>query len=166
MIVNFKKLTENAVQPARTAESGAGFNLTATEITTEVNERGQLILVYHTGISVEVPEGYEAIVRPVRSIAGTTLRMINANVIIGEEKDNEVVCRFVSTTDVVPGVYKQGDVFAQLVFNKIEDITLEELKQETSAASGSQSLPEDKDESTNSETAQQQAAGENAPEQA
>ena len=37
MTINFKKLSEKAVQPVRTANSGAGFNLTVTDITTEIN---------------------------------------------------------------------------------------------------------------------------------
>ena len=57
MTIKFKKLTDKAIQPVRATNSGAGYNLTAVSATTEVNERGQMILVYHTNLSVEIPEG-------------------------------------------------------------------------------------------------------------
>ena len=168
MTINFKKLSEKAVQPVRTANSGAGFNLTVTDITTEINERGQLLIVLHSGLAVEIPEGYEATIRPVLSICGKTLRMCNTPGVVFNNE--EIVARFISTTDVVPAVYNEGEIFAQLVFNKIEDVEFVETVEpvdESSAASGSQSPLEDKDESINSETATEPAAGDtSAPEQA
>lgn len=169
MTINFKKLSDKAVQPVRATNSGAGYNLTAASITTEVNERGQLVLVYHTGIAVELPEGYEGVVRPVNTISAKTLRMCDAPSVVSGDPNDEIVVRFITTTDVIPAVYKEGEQIAQLVINKIEDVEFVEVVvpvDESSAASGSQSLPEDEDESTNSETAPEPAAGENAPEQA
>ena len=161
MTINFKKLSDKAVQPTRTTTSGAGYNLTAAAVTTEINERGQLVLVYHTNIAVEMPEGYEGIIRPVDSICSKTLRMCNAPVVISGKMDDEIVVRFNTTTDVIPAVYKEGEQIAQLVINKIEDIEFIEYIDpidESSAASGPQDLPESKDESINPETATEQAA--------
>lgn len=72
--------------------------------------------------------------------------------------DDEIVVRFVITTDVIPAVYKEGDQIAQLVINKVEDVEFVEFidtteNKEQSAATGSQSLPETEGEPTNSETA-------------
>lgn len=157
MTIKFKKISDKAVQPVRTTTSGAGYNLIATGITTEVNERGQLLLVYHSGISMEIPEGYEAYLRPMNDICGRTLRMCGTPV-ISSNSDEEIVARFITTTDVIPAVYKEGEQFAQLVINKIEDTELIEFidtaeKDEQSAATGSQSLPETEGEPMNSETA-------------
>lgn len=164
MTVKFKKLSEQAVVPVRTKDSGAGFNLTVAGASTEANQRGQIIIVYHSNIAVDVPAGYEAVIRPVNSIANKTLRMCDAPSVA--TSGDEAVARFVVTTDVIPSIYENGEVFAQIVFHKIEDVELEEI-QDTSAASGSQSLPENEGEPTNSETAPEQAAGEvNAPEEA
>lgn len=168
MTINFKKLSEKAVQPVRTTNSGAGFNLTAAGITTEVNERGQLILTYHTGISVEIPEGYEAIVRPSNSICAKTLRMLDAPSVVGA--DEEIIVRFITTTDVIPAVYKEGEVIGQLVFSKKEDVEFVEVidtTEKSSAGESDQSLPETEDESTNSDTAEALSGGEaNIPEEA
>lgn len=169
MTINFKKLSENAVQPVRTANSGAGFNLTALGVQTDINERGQVVLVYHTGIGVEIPEGYEATIRPVPSIVAKTIRMCDAPSLVMGGIDNEICVCFITTTDVVPAVYNNGDIIAQIVFNKIEDHEFVEIVEEkkTSAGEGDQSLPETEDESTNSDTAEAPSGGEaNIPEEA
>lgn len=157
MTIKFKKLSEKATQPVRTTDSGAGYNLTATHVSTEVNERGQLIVVYHTDLAVEIPEGYEGILRPNTSIAAKTIRMINCPCAISGKMDDELMAKFIVTTDVIPSVYKEGEVVAQLVINKIEDTEFIEFidttEKEQSAAEGSQSLPDNEDESNNSETA-------------
>ena len=169
MTINFKKLSEKAIQPVRATNSGAGYNLTATSITTEVNERGQLIIVYHTGLTVEIPEGYEGVVRPINTICAKTMRMCDAPSVINGDGKEEICVRFVTTTEVIPAVYKEGELIAQLVINKIEDVEFVELidtTEDTSAAKEPQNLPEDKDESINSETSNEQAAGDTStPEQ-
>lgn len=171
MIIKFKKLSDKAVQPVRSINSGAGYNLTAAQVTTEVNERGQIILVYHTNVGVEIPEGYEGVIRPVNSLCAKTLRMCDAPCVISGNIDDEIVVRFINTTDVIPSVYKEGEVIAQLVFNKIEDVEFVELidttenKDEESAAGESQSLPENEGEPINSETETVSGGEENVPEQ-
>lgn len=165
MTINYKKLSEKAVQPVRTTTSGAGYNLVAANVTTEVNERGQLILVYHTDLAIEVPTGYEAYLRPAETLAAKTLRMIDAPRAIDGNMDTEVIVRYITTTDVVPAVYKEGDIIAQLVFNKIEDAefieNVEPVEDEQSAVEGDQDAPE------SAENAEATSGGEaNVPEEA
>ena len=183
MEIKFKKLDPRAVAPVRATNGSAGYDLTTVAITTEINECGQLVLVYHTGLAVEIPEGYEGQLRCRSSISKKSLRLTNAVGTIDSDYRGEITAKFVSTTDVIPAVYKEGEKFAQLVINKVEIpefVEVEELSEtergeggygstdnkETSAASGSQSLPESEGEPINSETATEQAAGESAPEQA
>ena len=170
MTIKFKKVSEKAVQPVRATNSGAGYNLTAVGVTTEVNERGQLVLVYHTGIAVEMPEGFEGILRPANSICAKTLRMLDAPSVVSGNMDDEIVARFITTTDVIPAVYKEGEQIAQLVINKIEDIEFVEFidtTTEQSATEGEQGLPETEGEPTNPENTETVSGGEeNIPEQA
>lgn len=170
MTINFKKLSEKAVQPVRTTNSGAGFNLTAVGVTTEVNERGQIVISYHTNLGVEVPTDYEATVRPVQSIVAKTLRMLDAPALVQGGIDDEIVVRFMTTTDVIPAVYKEGDVIGQLVFSKKEDVEFVEIidtTEKSSAGESDQSLPENEDKSINSDTAEAPSGGEaNVPEEA
>ena len=171
MTIKFKKVSEKAVQPVRATNSGAGYNLTAVSVSTEVNERGQLVLVYHTGIAVEMPEGFEGVIRPVNSIATKTLRMVDAPSAITGSIDDEITVRFITTTDVIPAVYKENEQIAQLVINKIEDVEFVEFidttTTEQSAATDEQGLPETEGEPTNPDTADEASGGEaNIPEEA
>ena len=59
MEIKFKKIDQRAVAPNRAHTTDAGFDLVATEVTTESNECGQLILVYHTGIAQEISYAYK-----------------------------------------------------------------------------------------------------------
>lgn len=77
MNIKFKRLTENAIAPVKAHAADAGFDLTCSSITTEINERGQLIIVYHTGLAFEIPEGYFGAMVPRSSIANKTLTLTN-----------------------------------------------------------------------------------------
>lgn len=167
MTIKFKKISDKAVSPVRTTNSGAGYNLTAASVQTEVNERGQIVIAYHTGLVVDIPDGYEGVIRPVNNICAKTIRMCDAPSVISGNFDDEIIVRFIVTTDVIPAVYKEGDQIAQLVINKIEDIELVEFIDTTneSAAEDTQSLPETEDASTNSED-ETASGGEEIPEQA
>lgn len=175
MQIKYKKLSDKAVEPIRATKGSAGYDLVATNITTEVNEAGQLILVYHTDLAFEIPEGYEGEIRPRSSISRKSLRILNSPCTIDSDYRGEVTVKFMSTTDVIPSVYKIGERFAQLLikpvitaeFAECDELTPTERgeggygstgTQDISAASDPQSPSEEKDESTNSETVNQQAA--------
>lgn len=181
MNIKFKRLTENAIAPVKAHATDAGFDLTCSSITTEINERGQLIIVYHTGLAFEIPEGYFGALVPRSSIANKTLTLTNCIGVIDAGYRGEVMAKMKATTDVIPAVYKEGERFAQLLILPVPEVQFEESTElsesdrgengygstdQTSAASGSQSLPESEGEPINSETATEPAAGENAPEQA
>lgn len=115
MEIKFKKLDPRAVAPVRAHNTDAGFDLVATNITTELNECGQLILVYHTGLAIEIPEGYFGMLVPRSSIFKKSLTLTNCAGVIDAGYRGEVMAKFRSTTDVVPAVYKEGEKFAQLL---------------------------------------------------
>lgn len=180
MNVKIKKLSKLAVLPNKATDGSAAYDLTAVEITTEINERGELIIVYHTGLAFEIPAGYAGFLFQRSSICNKTLQMCNAVGIIDSDFRGEVTGKFRATTSVVPAVYKEGDRFAQLLILPVPEVHFEEAEElsegdrgeggygstgDISAASGSQSLPESEGEPINSETATEPAAGENAPEQ-
>lgn len=164
MTIKFKKILEKAVQPVRT--NGAGYNLVATDIATDINERGQVNIVYRTGLGVEIPEGYVGIISTPADIYKKTLRLCSGQILSGNIND-EVIVRYMNTTDVVPAVYKDGDVIANLTIVKAEDIEFEEFITEQSATESEQGLPETEGEPTNPENTEAVSGGEeNVPEQA
>lgn len=186
MEIKFKKLDERAVAPARAHSTDAGFDLVATDITTEINECGQLILVYHTGLAIEIPKGYYGQLMPRSSVSKKSLMLTNSAGVIDFGYRGEIMGKFRSTTDVVPAVYNVGDKFAQLLILPLPDVTFVESSElsdsdrgedgfgstdkvdneNTSAPSGSaesQNIVEE----TAEQTATEVAAGDvDAPEQA
>ena len=167
MDIKFKKLSENATQPVRTDKTGAGYNLTVTDVSTKVNERGQVIVIYHSGIGIEVPSGFEAVIRPASDIATKTLRMCGSPKVLSGNIDEEIVAEFITTTDVIPAVYNKNEVFAQLVISEKEDVDWATGEDEVSTVEGEQSTLEKEGEPTNSDEAEAPSGGEaNIPEEA
>ena len=186
MNIKFKKLDERAVAPVRAHSTDAGFDLVATDITTEINECGQLILVYHTGLAVEIPEGYYGQLMPRSSVSKKSLMLTNSAGVIDSGYRGEIMAKFRSTTDVVPSVYKPGEKFAQLLILPVPEVTFEEAFELSDSERGeggygstgdasveNSSAPTETPETPNIEESQTQepapevAAGEvNAPEQA
>ena len=168
MTIKFKKILENAVQPVRVVNGGAGYNLVAKDIATDVNERGQVNIIYRTGIGVEIPEGFVGVLTTPDDIYKKTIRMVSSPVLSGVI-DNEIVVRYMTTTDVVPAVYKDGEVIAKLNIIKAEDVEFVEFidTTDTSAAEGEQGLPETEGEPINPADTETASGGEaNVPEQA
>jgi len=115
MDLKIKRLTDKAIMPVRAHEGDAGLDLTCTNITSEINECGQLILVYHTDLAVEIPEGYVGLLCPRSSIYKKSLMQTNCVGIIDSSYRGELMVKFRATTDVVPAIYNIGDRFTQLI---------------------------------------------------
>lgn len=115
MEIKFKKLSETAVMPKRAHATDAGVDLTVSRITQEINECGQLIIVYHSDIAVEIPEGYVGLLFARSSIANKSIVPTNCVGVIDAGYRGDIMSKMRSTTDVVPAIYKTGERFAQLV---------------------------------------------------
>ena len=126
MTLKFKKLDEKATMPIRAHKGDAGLDLTAVKITTVINECGQLMLVYHTGLAVEIPEGYVGLIFPRSSIYKKSLTLTNAVGVIDSSYRGELMAVCKTTTDVIPSVYKEGERFAQLVVIPCPEFDIEE----------------------------------------
>ena len=68
MELKFKRLEDKAILPIRGTKGAAGIDLTCIKIDTVINEANQLMLVYHTGLAVEIPAGYVGLLIPRSSI--------------------------------------------------------------------------------------------------
>lgn len=127
MIVKFKKLSEKARTPNRAHKGDAGYDLTTSHITTEVGEDAKLVIVYHTDIAVEIPEGYVGLIFPRSSIFKKSLTLTNSVGVVDSGYRGEIMCKFKTNTDVVPSVYKEGERFAQLVIVPYLAVNFEEV---------------------------------------
>lgn len=136
MVVRFKKLSDKAKTPVRAHKTDAGYDLSSSSITTEVGEDAKLVIVYHTDIAVEIPEGYVGLIFPRSSIFKKSLTLTNSVGVIDSGYRGELICKFKTNTDVVPSVYKEGERFAQLVIVPYLAVEFEEAKELSEADRG------------------------------
>lgn len=131
MKVNFKKLHADAVTPSYAHDGDAGMDLTAVSFTQEYDRSGKLVIVYHTGIAVEIPEGYVGLLFMRSSVSKYSVSMTNAVGVIDSGYRGELMVKMKLTTDAVPTIYQPGEKIAQLVIvpylkaelNEVEELT-------------------------------------------
>lgn len=137
MEVKFKKLSDKAVTPTYAHDGDAGLDLTATGIHSEINECGQFVIVYHTGLAFEIPKGYVGLIFPRSSIAKKSLTLTNCVGVIDSNYRGEVLAKFKNTTgDSVPAVYPIGAKFAQLIIMPYPIVSLIESDELSSTERG------------------------------
>ena len=137
MEVKFKKLSDKAVTPTYAHDGDAGLDLTATGIHSEINECGQFVIVYHTGLAFEIPKGYVGLIFPRSSIAKKSLTLTNCVGVIDSNYRGEVLAKFKNTTgDSVPAVYPIGAKFAQLIIMPYPIVNLIESDELSSTERG------------------------------
>ena len=153
MEVKFKRLSDKAIMPIRAHKGDAGVDVTATQITTEINECGQVMIVYHTDLAVEIPEGYVGLLFPRSSISNKSLSLTNSVGVIDSTYRGELMAKMRATTDVVPSVYKVGERFAQLVIMPIPDYDIVESSELSETERGDNGYGSTNDENKNIESA-------------
>lgn len=130
MKVNFKKLHKDAVIPSYAHATDAGLDLTAVSFTQEFDKSGKLVVVYHTGLAVEIPEGYVGLIFMRSSVSQKSISMCNAVGVIDSGYTGELLCKFKITTDALPTIYQPGEKIAQLIimpYPNIEPEVVEDL---------------------------------------
>ena len=116
MEVKFKKLSDKATTPVYAYDGDAGLDLTAVSVNSEINECGQFVIVYHTGLALEIPKGYVGLIFPRSSIADKSLTLTNCVGVIDSNYRGEILAKFKNTTgDSVPAVYPIGAKIAQII---------------------------------------------------
>lgn len=126
MTVKVKKLSETAHLPQKAHKSDAGYDLVVSRITTELNEVGELIIVYHTDLSMEIPEGYFGLLIPRSSVAKKPLMAVASSAIDAGYR-GEIVYKFRHTVPaIIPTLYKPGERFAQLIISPVPEVEMVE----------------------------------------
>ena len=133
MHIKFKRTHPDAKTPYHGPKSAAGYDLYAVS----VEELPHNVIKYHTGIAVEIPEGYVGLIFPRSSIIKQGLSMSNAVGVIDSDFRNEMSAVFYKNSD--SEVYKPGDRVCQLVIMPIpaiEFIEVDELSETDRGAGG------------------------------
>lgn len=127
MQVKIKKLHPDAVIPKYAKDGDAGLDLTAVDSTYYSNEN---IVVYNTGLSIEIPKGYVGLVFPRSSIANYGVRLTNCVGVIDSGYRGEILAKF-DYNGLMPEYYA-GDRIAQLIimpYPEIEFVEVDELSE-------------------------------------
>lgn len=122
MIVRYQKLLPNAAAPMRGSEWAAGWDLSACATDwDDVNK----VLVYHTGIAVEIPRGYVGLLFPRSSIYKKTLTQTNCVGVIDADYRGEVLVKFAlryHSEIESPRLYGLQDRIVQLVIVPVPEV--------------------------------------------
>ena len=130
MDVKFKKLHDDAKIPSYAHDTDAGLDLTAVSFTQEFDKSNKLVLVYHTGLAVEIPEGYVGLIFMRSSVSNKSISLTNAVAVIDSGYRGELLLKYKITTDSLPTIYQPGEKIGQLIiipYPKINPIEAEEL---------------------------------------
>lgn len=130
MDVKFKKLHEDAKIPSYAHDTDAGLDLTAVSFTQEFDKSNKLVLVYHTGLAVEIPEGHVGLIFMRSSVSNKSISLTNAVAVIDSGYRGELLLKYKITTDSLPTIYQPGEKIGQLIiipYPKINPIEAEEL---------------------------------------
>ena len=71
-------MKSEGILPTRATVGDAGLDLYSTRITQEVDNSGKLVLVYHTDIAVEIPEGYVGLLFMKSGVSKRSVILCNA----------------------------------------------------------------------------------------
>lgn len=138
MVVKIKKLHPNAVTPKYAKDGDAGLDIIATHVTSDFYQN----IVYHTGISIEIPIGYVGLLFPRSSNSKKDVWLTNHVGVIDSGYRGEIlfkyrhvqneVCADYWVTDhkehlgIEFPIYKVGDRIGQLIIMPYPQIEFEE----------------------------------------
>lgn len=128
MIVNIKKLDENAVIPKYAHSTDAGMDLVATSVQYDQEYNNY---IYGTGIALEIPEGYVGFIFPRSSNRKTNCYMTNHVGVIDSGYRGEVMVTFKDRNDhpeMGKEPYKVGDKIAQIIIMPYPNIQFAEAE--------------------------------------
>lgn len=125
LTIKFKRLVPHANEPEYASDRAAGLDLYAADYNYDNDTKFH---EYGTGIAIEIPEGYEAQLRPRSSISKTSLIMCNSPGTIDSDYRGELIFRF-KDIDNRGLIYSVGERIGQIILVPIPRITLEEVSE-------------------------------------
>jgi len=121
--VGFKRLNKSAIIPSKAHPTDSGFDLYASK---DVAIKPGETKVVPTGISVRLPEGYEAQIRPRSGVtAKTKLRVQLGTIDNGYTGELGIIVDNIG--DNKSSLVHRGDRIAQLVIQPIPDVEAHEI---------------------------------------
>lgn len=133
MKVKIKRLDERAVVPSYSKPGDAGMDLTAINISKD--NVGNI--TYHTGLAIEIPEGYVGLLFPRSSICKKQQFLTNGVGVIDSSYRGEIMAKFKPVMGSYETIlelfesneYEIGDRVVQLLIIPYPQIELEEVEE-------------------------------------
>ena len=140
MKVSIKKLHEKVVIPAYAKEGDAGLDFTAVEISRD--NVGNI--TYHTGLAIEIPEGYVGLLFPRSSISKKQQFLTNCVGVIDSGYRGEIMAKFkpvMGTYDTILELFESNeyqikDRIVQMIIMPYPKIEFEEVEELTETERG------------------------------
>lgn len=130
-VLKIKKISENAVTPTRGSKDAAGFDLYCAESSIVEILPGSTVKI-HTGIQMEIPDGYVGLLFARSGIAiKKGLRPANAVGVIDSDYRGEIIVALHNDSSTAQYV-NPGDRVAQLVIVKYFAPSLKEVTEDLS----------------------------------
>lgn len=120
MKVKIQKLTNNAVIPSYAKPGDAGLDLVAVTKSFDND-----IVIYGTGLAIEIPKGYVGLVFPRSSLSNKSMILGNHVGVIDSGYRGEIILKFRATGG---NLYNIGDKIGQLIIIPYPKIDLIESK--------------------------------------
>lgn len=115
MEVKLKKLVEEAVIPTYAKPGDAGMDLTAISVAFDASNDNY---IYHTGIAIEIPEGYVGLIFPRSSNRKTNAYMTNHVGVIDSGYRGEIMLTYKNRSGIntyADKPYSAGDRVGQII---------------------------------------------------
>ena len=140
MKVRIKKLEEGAIVPSYSKPGDAGLDLTAIKISKD--NVGNI--TYHTGLAIEIPEGYVGLLFPRSSVSKKQLFLTNSVGVIDSGYRGEIMAKFkpvVGSYETIlelfeSSEYAVNDRVVQLLILPYPQIEFEEVEELTDTVRG------------------------------
>lgn len=137
LTVKFKTFTGKATPPSYVTTFAAGADLTVTEIEYDTTNK---IYKYHTGLAIEIPEGYLGLLFPKSNIADRDLTLANCVGVIDSDYRGEICGKFRPVKKhnwllrwfFGSTIYQPGEMCLQLIiipYPKVHFIGVEQLSE-------------------------------------
>ena len=124
MIIQIKKLGDDATIPTKSNISDAGWDLYSSGMATIVYPHERKLI--STDISIAIPDGYCGLIWPRSGLSVNSGIDILAGVIDSGYRGEVKVC-MLNTSDTLVHIHP-GDRVAQLIIQKVEDVSFTEVK--------------------------------------
>ena len=120
--------------PFRATDGSAAYDLTARKVDLTVGNN--IVYTVHTGLAVEIPEGYVGLVFPRSSVVNTSLLLSNCVGVIDSDYRGEITAKFYLQGNDGSHAYMVGERCMQLMILPVPTIEWEVADELTETSRG------------------------------